>query len=83
MIYPHSYAQFLKAGRTKEELMDILQVVHLAYLPEQEGGWATVKEWRDLLSEGEKQRVCRISALSSGWWARRGRVVQVSVGGGR
>ena len=50
MIYLHSYMQFLKAGRTKEELMDILRVVHLVYLPEWVGGWVTDKEWQDLLT---------------------------------
>ena len=57
MIYPHSYTQFLKSGRSEEELMQILESVHLAYLPAREGGWATKKEWRDVLSGGEKQRV--------------------------
>lgn len=57
MIYPHSYTQFLKSGRTEDELMEILESVHLAYLPSREGGWATKKEWRDVLSGGEKQRV--------------------------
>jgi len=58
IIYPHSYAEFLKSGKTTEDLVEILRVVHLAYLPEREGGWATIKEWRDVLSGGEKQRVC-------------------------
>jgi len=64
MIYPHSYAQFLKSGKTKDDLMEILKFVHLAYLPEREGGWATIKEWRDVLSGGEKQRVRGIMIAS-------------------
>ena len=37
------------------------RAVNLAYLPAREGGWSTRKEWRDVLSGGEKQRVrvCR------------------------
>ena len=37
--------------------MEILTAVNLAYLPAREGGWRTRKEWRDVLSGGEKQRV--------------------------
>ena len=37
--------------------MEILTAVNLAYLPAREGGWLTRKEWRDVLSGGEKQRV--------------------------
>jgi ATP-binding cassette, subfamily D (ALD), peroxisomal long-chain fatty acid import protein len=57
IIYPHSFAQFKNSGRTEQELIEILKVVHLAYLPSREGGWETVKEWKDVLSGGEKQRV--------------------------
>ena len=57
VIYPESYAQFAKSGRTTEELMGILTAVNLEYLPSREGGWHTRKEWRDVLSGGEKQRV--------------------------
>ncbi|KAI5120609.1 hypothetical protein M0805_008085 [Coniferiporia weirii] len=57
IIYPHTYTQFVQAGRTEDELMDILKAAHLAYLPEREGGWAVRKEWRDVLSGGEKQRM--------------------------
>ncbi|KAG8965115.1 hypothetical protein FRC03_000921 [Tulasnella sp. 419] len=61
IIYPHSYPQYLKSGKTIEDLMEILKVVHLEYLPDREGGWSTRKEWRDVLSGGEKQRVCLYS----------------------
>jgi ATP-binding cassette subfamily D (ALD) long-chain fatty acid import protein len=44
-------------GRTDAELVDILEHVHLAYLPSREGGWETRKEWKDVLSGGEKQRM--------------------------
>ncbi|KAJ6590542.1 ABC transporter transmembrane region 2-domain-containing protein [Mycena vulgaris] len=57
MIYPHSYPEFLKSGKTEKDLMEILEMVFLAYLPEREGGWTTRKEWRDVLSGGEKQRM--------------------------
>jgi len=57
VIYPHTYDAFVKAGRTVEELEMILDKVFLRYLPEREGGWMTRKEWKDVLSGGEKQRV--------------------------
>ncbi|TFK71851.1 hypothetical protein BDN72DRAFT_399640 [Pluteus cervinus] len=57
MIYPHSYADFLESGKTLDDMMKILEMVFLAYLPEREGGWWTRKEWRDVLSGGEKQRM--------------------------
>ncbi|KAJ7430591.1 ABC transporter transmembrane region 2-domain-containing protein [Mycena galericulata] len=45
------------SGKTEADLMEILEMVFLAYLPEREGGWSTRKEWRDVLSGGEKQRM--------------------------
>jgi len=57
IIYPHSYAQFVATGRTDAELMKILEAVHLAYVPEREGGLGACKEWKDVLSGGEKQRI--------------------------
>ena len=57
IIYPHSYSDFLESGKTEEDLLNILEAVYLGYLPEREGGWETRKEWRDVLSGGEKQRV--------------------------
>ncbi len=57
IIYPDAYPDFAKSGRTLDELMEILTAANLAYLPGREGGWTTRKEWRDVLSGGEKQRV--------------------------
>lgn len=57
IIYPFSYPEHVASGRTDEDLMEILRHVHLAYLPEREGGWTTRKEWKDVLSGGEKQRM--------------------------
>ncbi|KAF9952703.1 hypothetical protein BGZ72_005991 [Mortierella alpina] len=57
VIYPHSHEDMIKAGRTDEELMTILKHVHLAYIPDREGGWDTIKEWKDVFSGGEKQRM--------------------------
>lgn len=57
IIYPDSYADFVESGRTEEDLRVILESVWLGYLPEREGGWKARKEWRDVLSGGEKQRV--------------------------
>ncbi|KAI0938687.1 hypothetical protein AcV5_000308 [Taiwanofungus camphoratus] len=57
VIYPHSYPEFVESGKTEEDLMEILVAANLAYLPVREGGWNTRKEWRDVLSGGEKQRM--------------------------
>ncbi|KAI8992395.1 ABC transporter transmembrane region 2-domain-containing protein [Pilobolus umbonatus] len=57
VIYPHTKEDMIKAGRTEDELMKILEIVHLAYIPDREGGWETVKEWKDVFSGGEKQRI--------------------------
>ncbi|KAJ2603178.1 ATP-binding cassette long-chain fatty acid transporter pxa1 [Coemansia sp. RSA 1286] len=57
IIYPHTYAQMQAFGRTDEELMEVLHAVHLAYLPAREGGFSARKEWKDVLSGGEKQRI--------------------------
>ena len=44
-------------GRTDEDLMRYLTAAHLTYIPAREGGWDTIKEWKDVFSGGEKQRV--------------------------
>ncbi|KAF8755653.1 ABC transporter transmembrane region 2 [Rhizoctonia solani] len=57
IVYPMTYAEHIAGGGTDADLMEILHHVHLAYLPEREGGWNTRKEWKDVLSGGERQRM--------------------------
>lgn len=57
IIYPATHSEMLNAGITDEDLMDILRQVKLDYLPEREGGFNAVKEWKDVFSGGEKQRM--------------------------
>ncbi|KAJ3162869.1 hypothetical protein HK101_000651 [Irineochytrium annulatum] len=57
VIYPHTVEQMRSAGRTDAELDQILKDVYLDYIPAREGGWNAVKEWKDVFSGGEKQRV--------------------------
>lgn len=57
VIYPTTYPQWRANGGNDEKLMKILEDVNLAYLPSREGGFETRKEWKDVLSGGEKQRI--------------------------
>ena len=44
-------------GITDQVLAGILKIVHLDYLEKREGGMDSSKEWYDILSGGEKQRI--------------------------
>ena len=57
VIYPNTHDEMKASGKTDTDLMEILKIVHLAYLPEREGGWEAEKEWKDVFSGGEKQRI--------------------------
>ncbi|GAA6009602.1 hypothetical protein JCM10207_004120 [Rhodosporidiobolus poonsookiae] len=57
IIYPHSYPDFAKSGKTDDDLLEILRKAHLAYLPGREGGFDTRKDWQNVLSGGERQRM--------------------------
>lgn len=57
VIYPQSVSEFTASAKALDELEGLLYAAHLEYLVDREGGWDTVKEWRDVLSGGEKQRV--------------------------
>lgn len=44
-------------GVTDVDLLSVLESVRLGYLLGREGGWDTVRDWSDVLSGGEKQRL--------------------------
>lgn len=57
VIYPHTEIDMREAGESDANLQKILDAAHLGYLPQREGGWDARKEWKDVLSGGEKQRM--------------------------
>lgn len=57
VIYPHTAMDMRDGGETDDKLQSVLQDAHLGYLPSREGGWDARKEWKDVLSGGEKQRM--------------------------
>lgn len=57
VIYPDGEVEMRERGRRDIELRRILEEARLGHLPDREGGWDTRKEWKDVLSGGEKQRM--------------------------
>ncbi|KAL8872474.1 MAG: hypothetical protein Q9174_001904 [Haloplaca sp. 1 TL-2023] len=57
VIYPHTEMDMRESGRSERDLKSVLETAKLGYLPDREGGWDTRKEWKDVLSGGEKQRM--------------------------
>ncbi|KAL2174723.1 ABC transporter transmembrane region 2-domain-containing protein [Thermothelomyces heterothallicus CBS 202.75] len=57
VIYPDGEADMREKRKNDSYLQYVLDLARLGYLPEREGGWNTRKEWKDVLSGGEKQRL--------------------------
>jgi ATP-binding cassette subfamily D (ALD) long-chain fatty acid import protein len=57
VIYPDGELEMRERGRRDIELKRVLEDARLGHLPDREGGWDTRKEWKDVLSGGEKQRM--------------------------
>ncbi|KAF8649804.1 hypothetical protein AX16_005569 [Volvariella volvacea WC 439] len=57
IIYPHSKVDMENRGITDNDLLRILSYVQMEGVVEREGGWDAVREWRDALSGGDKQKI--------------------------
>ncbi|KAH7133279.1 ABC transporter transmembrane region 2-domain-containing protein [Dactylonectria estremocensis] len=57
VIYPDGHVDMKEKRKSEDDLKRILEEARLGYLPDREGGWDTRKEWKDVLSGGEKQRM--------------------------
>ncbi|KAJ8119176.1 hypothetical protein ONZ43_g3830 [Nemania bipapillata] len=57
VIYPDGELDMRLKRKNEGDLARILDAAKLGYLPDREGGWDTRKEWKDVLSGGEKQRI--------------------------
>lgn len=57
IIYPSSYDDMLKLGFNDDHLFHILREVKLDYLLTREGNFNVKKDWKDVFSGGEKQRI--------------------------
>lgn len=57
VIYPHSKADMDRRGITDEQLSQILSIVHMVGIVEREGGWDSIREWRESLSGGDQQKI--------------------------
>lgn len=57
IIYPFSYAEMLDMGYNDDHLYHILREVKLEYLLTREGNFNVRKDWKDVFSGGEKQRI--------------------------
>ncbi|RLV91118.1 Peroxisomal long-chain fatty acid import protein 2 [Spathaspora sp. JA1] len=57
IIYPYTYTDMLEMGYNDDYLFHILREVKLEYLLNREGSFNAVKDWKDVFSGGEKQRM--------------------------
>lgn len=57
IIYPDNKIQMIKKKMNDTKLQELLKIVKLDFLVKREGGFNTERNWADVLSGGEKQRM--------------------------
>lgn len=57
IIYPDSRMQMIKKKYNDKKLLDLLKILKIDHIVAREGGINTVRNWADVLSGGEKQRM--------------------------
>jgi len=57
VIYPDRKMEMLKKRTNDKKLLEILKILNLDYIVKREGGLNTERNWTDVLSGGEKQRM--------------------------
>lgn len=58
IIYPHTKEQYIKTGKTDEHLINLLESVDIDGIRKRyKNGLDSIKDWADVLSGGEKQRM--------------------------
>lgn len=50
IIYPDTVEMMRSKGATDDELYGLLGFAHLQYVLDREGGWDSIRDWKDVLS---------------------------------
>ncbi|KAJ3227980.1 hypothetical protein HK099_007849 [Clydaea vesicula] len=57
IIYPDTKDHMFKKGKVDKDLLEILKLVLIDQIVDREGGFDAIKDWKDVLAGGDKQRI--------------------------